>query len=609
MLSGCGQTAEPSAKSPAAETTETPAEDDTTEAEAGEADAASGEIKIVYTNDVHSYIDNVAKDSDGNVIGDGLRFSKIAAMVQDMKAAGENVVLVDTGDQVQGDVYGAMDEGVTIVDIMNATGYEVAAPGNHDFDYGMFQFMNLVDKAEYQFVSCNFHSTKSREIVLPPSTIIECGGKKIAFVGVTTPKTMTSSTPVYFQDENGEYIYTFEGINKPEDLFVSVQNAVDSARDKADYVVILAHLGVDIDSVNQGYSSLDMIANISGADAVIDGHSHTTMECEMVKDKTGKEIPLTQTGCYLSNMGVMTIGENGEISTELLSDYDREDETVAKMEQDWIQSVEEQMNEKIGTLETTLYINNPENDKERWIRAMELSMGDFTADSIYWFFNERLELDCDIAIQNGGGIRAQAEKGDLTYLSAKQVEPFGNMICLISATGQQIVDALEKGVTNIGEWDDEWNTPAENGGFMQVAGLSYDVDASVESSVELDENGMFKAVNGEYRVKNVKVYNKESGKYEPIDPEATYQLGGINYILRNGGSGCSMFTDCDLSVDYVGQDYVILAEYIKSFGEEGGDVSVCTKNSVLSTYKGYLIDYENPMGSGRINIYNVNYDK
>lgn len=573
----------------------------------GKKKAAGEEVTIVYTNDVHSYIDNVVKDSDGNVTGDGLRFSKIAAMVSDMREEGRNVLLVDAGDEIQGDIYGAMDEGQTIIKIMEATGYQVATFGNHEFDYGSTAFLKMAETSAYPYISCNFHSTDGSDTIFSKSKIFDIGGRKIAFVGISTPETITSSTPTYFQNEKGEFIYTIDGIKDPKDLYKSVQAAIDEVKNEADFVIALGHVGVGLDEKNMGISSEDIINNVSGLDAFIDGHSHTTMEGEMIKDKSGKDVILTQTGSYLNAVGVMRISSEGELSTELVKDYDREDETVSKLENDWIQDIENQMSEKIGVLDTMLYTQNPDDENQRLIRARELNLGDFVADSIYWFLGDMLELDCDIVLHNGGGLRTFIEAGDVTYMSAKKVSPFGNMVCIISATGQQIVDALEMGANVIGEWDEEKNGPAENGGFLQVAGLSYAIDASIPSSVETDENGLFVAVNGDYRVKDVKVYNRDSGQYDPIDLNKEYQLGGINYILRNDGNGLCMFAGDKLTVDYVGQDYVILAEYIKNFTKDGDYPRINTKNSPLSDYKGYLIDYENPFGAGRIDIRNVKY--
>lgn len=599
MFSGCGrgieEVAQTKEESIEEENTTFPSDMEIQEQEAQE-------ITIIYTNDVHSYISNVIKDDEGNIIDNGLRFSRIAAMVRDIETEGGNVLLVDAGDEVQGDIYGAMDEGQNVIKIMNATGYDLATPGNHEFDYGMFQFFNNIDKADFDYVSCNFRSTVTKEVVLPASKTFELGGKKVTIIGITTPETITSSTPAYFQDENGEYIYAIDGCDSVEELFTSVQSAIDNARENSDYVIALGHIGVGMDANSAGYSSTDIIANTTGLDAFIDGHSHTRVDGEMIKDKEGRDVLLTQTGSYLAAVGKMTISPDGKLTTELIEEYEGEDSTVAKLENDWIQEVEDKMGEQIGVLDTTLYICNPSDSNQRLVRAQEMNSGDFTADSIYWYFNEKLGLECDLTLQNAGGIRAQTESGDLTYISAKKVEPFGNMVCLISASGRQIIDALEMGASEIGKWNDEWNAPAENGGFMQVAGMSYTIEATIPSSVETTGEGNFVSVNGEYKVKDVKIYNRETGEYEPINPDKTYQVGGINYVLRNGGNGLTMFMDNELVVDYVGQDYSILAEYIESFVKEGDYARINTQNSPLAAYKGYMLDYENPYGAGRITI-------
>ena len=562
--------------------------------------AAGSDVTIVYTNDVHSCIENVVEDEDGNVIGPGLRFSKIAAMVSDMREAGANVLLVDGGDEIAGDIYGAMDQGETIIDIMKATGYQLAAPGNHEFDYGLDHFLELAKKAEFPYVLCNFHTSDSDETVFPSYEILEAGDKKIAFIGVITPDAMESSTPAFFQNEAGEFLYDIDGLANTADFYDTVQQNIDEVRDQADYVIAIGHVGVAAAETEKGWDSRSLIANVSGLDAFIDGNSHTVMEGETVKDKDGNKVILTQTGSKLDNVGIMTISKSGKISTTLLEDYEKSDQSIAAMEKDWMYEVGLQMDEKIGELEMPLYIKDPSDDDVRLVRSQEVNMGDFVADSIYWFFNERIGLDCDAVIQNGGGIREGMEEGDLTYYSAKQVSPFGDMVCMINATGQEILDALEMGAMVSGEWDDEWNSPAEVGGFMQVAGIKYTIDATVPSSVTVDKNGMFKSVDGDYRVRNVQIYNRERGIYEDLDLEKKYTLGGINYVLRNGGNGLTMFSSEDYAVDCVGLDYVVLAEYIKSFGGDGEYPLVNTDNSPLASYKGYLIDYDSPYGAGRI---------
>ncbi len=597
-VAGCGK----ASNSATEDTTETAVEvtEAVTENVVVEDTEAAGPIYIVYTNDIHSYIYN-ATEGENDEKKPGLRMSNVAAMVGDMKAEGKNVLLVDAGDELQGDVYGAFDEGRSVIELMNACGYDLATPGNHDFDYGMNSFFNRIDEANYPYISCNFHALIRDEDPLNASQIFTIGGKKVAFVGITTPETITSSTPTYFQNEKGEYIYTIDGVDDATDMYTSVQNAIDSVKDEADYIIAIGHVGVGIDEKRNGISSYDVIANVEGLDAFIDGHSHSVVEKELIKDKSGEDVLLTQTGSYLSNIGLLEI-DGDTITSSLIDSYDNVDDTAASLEDEIHNSVIARMGEKVAELSTTMYINNPDDSSKRLIRSQEMNSGDIIADSVYWYFNDIVDIDCDITIVNGGGIRAQLDSGDITYMNIKTVEPFGNMVCMIKATGQQIIDALEMGSTVIGEWDEEWDAPAENGGFLHVAGMQYTIDATIPSSVKTKGDGMFEAVDGPYRVRDVKVYNKESQKYEDIDPDQTYSVGGINYLLRNNGNGLGMFSNDEMVVDFIGQDYCVLAMYFEAFEKVGDYPVVATENSPLYNISGYQIDYENPFGANRISI-------
>lgn len=553
------------------------------------------EITIVYTNDIHSYIANKAP---------ALRISKISQMAQDFKSQGKNVLLVDAGDAIQGSTYGSIDNGYSVIELMNKSGYNLATPGNHEFDYGVDNFYKIASKAKFPYISCNFHpiSEENKSRILPATKIFDIGGKKIAFVGISTPETITSSTPTKFQDGKGNFIYSIDGTENYEDFYRSVQKAIDSVRKNADYVVALAHVGVGIDEKIKKISSFDVIQNTTGIDAYIDGHSHTEMEENLVKDKSGKNVLLTQTGSYLNAVGIMTIDEKGNFSSKLVNDYSGSDKKIEVLENNLIKRINDILGQKIADLETELYINDPKDEKVRLIRAKELNIGDFVSDSIYWFFNEKSKIDCDIVIYNAGGIRASIKAGEVTENDIKNVSPFGNQICMIQATGQQIKDALEMGAVVAGIWDKQWNTPAENGGFLQVAGMKYTIDPNIKSNVIIDENKMFKSVNGAYKVKDIQVYNKKTASYEDLNLSKTYTIGGINYILRDSGNGLSMFKDCNGVVDFVGQDSEILSSYMKSFSKKGNYPNVKSENSSLSKYKGYLINYENPFGAGRIKI-------
>lgn len=562
------------------------------------------EITILYTNDVHSHIANTKsvelEDGTSEEVP-ALRMSNISQMVQDLRDEGRSVLLVDAGDEIQGCTYGAIDEGETVIQLMNVTGYQLATPGNHEFDYGMFRLFQLADMAEFPYVTATFHSLTGDD-PFEDVHIFEIDDKKIAFIGVTTPEAITSSAPIYFQDEEGNYIYDIDGTADPQKMFDTVQKIIDSVSNQVDYVIGLGHVGVGMDEQRSHISTYDLIENTSGLDAFIDGHSHSSIPEEMVTDKDGNQVLLTQTGFYLNSVGVMEIGSDGTISAHLIEEYDAMDPEVAEIEEKAIQDLNEALGNKIAELPFKLYTNNPENPDQRLIRSQELNLGDFTADSLYWYFNDKLEMPCDIALNNGGGIRAEIEAGDITMNDVMNVAPFGNMICMIEATGQQILDALEMGVTVIGEYDMEWDAPAENGGFMHVAGMRYTIDASVPSSVTLDDAGMFKSVDGEYRVKDVEIYNTETKTYEPMDLNATYRVAGDNYKFRNGGNGLSMFMDCNMVVDYVCQDSEVISDYIKSFEIQGEYPVISTEGCPLRELSGYDLDYESPFGAGRITI-------
>lgn len=560
------------------------------------------DIKILYTNDIHSYIANTTKDKEGKEVA-ALRLNNIAGYYKKLKNDFKNVMLVDAGDEVQGAIYGAIDRGVDMINIMNNVGYDLACPGNHDFDYGMDAFKGFVQEANYPYISCNFKESNGKN-VLDAYKIFEIGGAKIGFVGISTPSTITTSTPTFFQNDNGEFIYTFDGQYKKEDLYNSVQETVDEIKNKVDYVIALGHLGVGIDEQKLGITSIDVINNTTGLDAFIDGHSHTLMEKKIVKSKDNKDVVLTQTGFYLeSGFGVMDITKDGNINTTLVNNIEDKDDNVKNLEDALIDKVNNQLGQKIATLDKNLYIMTPGNDRQRIVRARETNMGNIASDSIYWYINESKKLDCDIAFVNGGGLRTGIDAGDVTYLSCKSVMPFGNQICLIKTKGINIKNAIEMGVNVVDGWDDEWNSPAENGGFIHAAGLKYDVDCNVPCHVKTDSSGMFVSVDGEYRVKNLMVYNKNTKEYEPLDDNKEYLLGGINYLLRNQGNGLTMFNDSELVLDYIDEDYTVFAKYFMAFD----NTKINNQNSPLKGYTNYLYDYENPYGSNRINILNLKH--
>lgn len=609
-LVGCGADKAP-------ETTAAPTVPATTAAVETTA-SAKEDVVVLYTNDVHTYIDGP------------MGYDVVAGLKAELKEQYGNVILADAGDAIQGTAFGSMDKGQTIVSLMNAAGYDVATLGNHEFDYGMDGCKSVMEKAQYPYVSCNFYQEKDGvrgENVLPSYQIFEMGGHKIAFVGVTTPESFTKSTPAYFQDENGNYIYGISGGEDGAALYADVQTAIDSAvAEGADVVIGLGHLGDD--PASKPWTSEEVIANVAGLDAFIDGHSHSTQPGKEVADKNGDKVVLTQTGDYLSNIGMMVIdGETGAISTDLITseeitepvlddkgepvvNEDGEAETqvvgykfvselytgeswcsdaAVKQQQDaWIQEIDTQLGEKIGA--TGLTFDNYDAEGKRLVRSQETNTGDFAADALYYLFDD-MGLDVDVAVMNGGGVRNKAITGDLTYKVAKEIHTFGNVACLQTITGQQLLDALEWGARSAG-------TGEECGGFLQVAGITYKIDGEWPTSVQMDDKGVWVgAPTGGYRVHDVQVYNKETGAYEPLDLAASYNLAGYNYTLRDMGDGFNMFSGAVNVLDYVMEDYMVLANYIQ--GYEGGNVEA-ENSPLLAKYPGMLLNYGDVNGSGRI---------
>ena len=520
-----------------------------------------GDIVILYTSDVHCGID------------EGFGYVGVQQIRESLCARGDTVLLVDDGDAFQGEPVGTMTRGEAILDLMNKLKYDVVIPGNHDFDYGVEQFLNLTEQADFPYICCNF--TREGERVFNPSIILEANGKKIGFVGVTTPETLTGSRPTYFQNDNGEFIYGFCQDETGEALYSAVQDAVDDVRGEgADYVVVLAHLGNAESARPWNYA--DVISNTTGYEVMLDGHSHDTDQVTM-KNKDGNDVIRSACGTKLACVGYCRITPDGKITCGLYT-WNNTDSVpsllgvqndMSEAVTDATKELDEKLGEVVASTAVTLTINDPtEVDTNgrpiRMIRRAETNLGDLCADAYCD------QSGADIAIIGGGGIRDSIQAGDVTLNDILKVHPFGNYLTVIEVTGQQILDALEWGSSAV---------PGENGGFMQVSGLSYEIDTAIESTCRKDEDGMFTGVEGERRVRNVLVAG------EPIDPEKTYSLAGVDYWFLNRGDGFTMFEGAKVLQDRVKLDNQVLIDYITE-----------TLGGVIGE------EYEDPYGQGRIVI-------
>lgn len=576
---------------------------------------ADQDIVILYTNDVHCGVD------------DNIGYGGLALYKKAMEHQTPYVTLVDAGDAIQGAPIGTLSDGGYLIDIMNQVGYDFAVPGNHEFDYGMERFMELSGRLKCGYFSSNFLSLASGAPVFAPYKIFTYGSTRVALVGVSTPESFTKSTPAYFQDGSGNYLYTFCEDESGEALYSQVQSAIDSARNEgADYVILVGHLGNE--GIMQRWSSREVIRNTRGADAFIDGHSHETMPSQEIQNKDGKDVIVTQTGSKLNNIGKMTIKPNGEITSELVTEvpaagtvrdyvvqkndslsriakrelgsYDRwlelynnnldkiknpnilpvgthlvipgdcimneKGRAVDYDTDQFIKQIQSQYNETLKTVLGTTSYELTVNDPatgERRVRNGETNLGDLAADAY------RVQLGADIGLSNGGGIRSGIKPGAITYNDTLAVFPFGNMGCVLEVRGQQIKDALEMASRNY---------PQENGGFLQVSGLAYTIDTSVSSNVKTDDKGSFISVSGPYRVTDITVGGA------PLDVNKTYTVASHNYMLKSGGDGMTMFKGPRVVKDDVMADVDILSAYIRSLG---GTVTA---------------GYADPAGQGRITI-------
>lgn len=522
------------------------------------ADKASEQIVVLCTNDVHCETDQW-KDDDGTV--ENLGYPGVAAYKQEMEKqyGAENVTLVDAGDAIQGSAIGTLSDGAYLVDLMNQVGYDYAVPGNHEFDYGMDKFLALASgenkKAEYTYLSSNFRD-KDGNLIFPAYEIVDYGAVQVAYVGICTPETMSKSAPTHFQDDKGQYIYSFGG--DAGKLYEDVQDAVDEAVEKgADYVVAVAHLGQT--GITKAWRSDEVIANTTGIDVMLDGHSHESYEQE-VKNKDGEEVLLLQTGHNLTALAKVTIDPAaGEIDGELVQGYDGSEPETARLLASIHDELDVKLDEQVGTLDVDLVAEDAQ--ENQLVRFQETNLGDFCADAY------RTSLNADVAVVNGGGIRANVDKGVVTYGDIIDVHPYNNQLSVAEVTGQQLLDALEMGARMY---------PEPCGGFLQVSGVTCEIDASVPSHVVVDDNAAFVKVDGEYRVKNVRVGDA------PLDLAKTYRLASHDYMLKQGGDGMTMFQGCSIPESEVMLDNQALINYMA--------------DGVYGTA------YTNPDGEGRIRV-------
>lgn len=486
------------------------------------------DIVIIYENDVHCNVDG---------------YAKVSALKNELIQENNYVAVVSSGDYIQGSSLGAISQGEYIANLINLVDYDVLTLGNHEFDYKLSRLFELTSKIESPIVCSNFINLKESKLVFEPYKIISYEDFDIAFIGVTTPSTISSSSPIQFMDDNGNYLYSFSGDN----LYKTVQNNINEAKkDGAEFIILLSHLGTE--GVLPQWSCQELVKNTYGIDVVLDGHSHSVIEKEIIKDKKNLEVIISSTGTKFQNIGKLTLSNTGEVKTELIStdtynSKDLEIENYIKQINDEYKKLGERF---IGENKINLITHNSEG--KRIIRNSETNLGNFCADAF------RIVTNSDVGVINGGGIRAPLNSGKITFNDILNVFPWNNTVCVAEVSGQQLLDFLEFVYMSL---------PEENGSFQQVSGIQCVINTKIPTSVVVDENDVFVKVIGARRVSDVKILNKENNQYEQIDKNKLYTLASHNYLLLDKGSGASMLNNSKIIANDGMLDVELLEKYIK----------------------------------------------
>ena len=504
----------------------------------------SDDIAILFENDVHCVVEG---------------YSKLSAMKKELKETYKHVGVVSGGDYIQGGSLGVISKGEYIINLMNLVGYDAIALGNHEFDYRLDRLEELVDMMNTKPICCNFNKIDDEDSYFEPFSMVSYGNIDIAYIGITTPTTIKSSSPTQFRDDNGELLYTFN----PTTLYDIVQDNIDLAKKSgAEYVIALSHIGYADDEIYGDLEDVEtLIKNTNGLDVVIDAHSHTVIEEKKIIDEGGNEVILSSTGTKFEYIGKLIISD-GKFDTELIktTDYQKTDEAVDAYLAQIAAEYAELGNRKIAYSEVELITHDA--DGNRLVRSAETNLGNLCAEAI------RSLVNADIGYVNGGGLRSNISAGDVTFNDLLNVFPFNNTVVLAQISGQDIKDMLEMAMM-------KW--PNENGSFPHLAGIKFSFNTQISSSVVINEIEEFQGVSGEYRVYDIKIFNRETETYEPIILNKEYTIAAANYYLLDYGSGMTMLKNVKILSNDGMLDVEALEQYIVQdlngkIGQEYADV-------------------------------------
>lgn len=504
-------------------------------------------IVILYDNDVHCAVDG---------------YANMAGLKNQALEQTTYVSVVSCGDFAQGDVIGTLSEGRFIVDIMNQVGYDVVVMGNHEFDYGFPVMEEIASQLNATVVSCNLVNLNYNKTVFEPYKIINYGSTKVAYVGVMTPESLTSSPYTFMDveslafDEKGKLI---EPVNHggtffydfcADSLYSQVQKYVDAARsDGADVVVVLAHLGDELIDKTMP-TSVTLIEQTHGIDVVLDGHAHHIIADTLIANNQNQMVHLSSTGSNFKNIGQLTIAPDNTLSIQLLpvDTLTAVDDSVKALVDTLKSHTLIYGQERVGRTPFPLIANDAQGN--RIVRQEETNLANFCTDAF------RIMLDTDIALINAGGIRDNIAAGDITYNDLLRVFPFKNTVCIATITGKQLVDVLEYSTRYL---------PKESGGLLHVSGLRYIViDNECPAPIIYDENNLFVALASKSeRLDRIEIWDKQAQRYVPIKMNKEYTIAALDYhIKKMGGNG--ILRNAVLKQDKMNMDVDVLSAYLFS---------------------------------------------
>ena len=500
-------------------------------------------IVILYDNDVHCAVEG---------------YAKMAGVKNELKKQTPYVSVVSCGDFAQGDVIGTLSEGGSIVKIMNQVGYDVVVFGNHEFDFGFPVMEQLASQLKATVVSCNLINKKTDKTLFKPYIIKEYGPTKVAYIGVITPETLTSSPKIFedidyisqFDAENNVVNYEFEGDFCADSLYGQVQKYVDAARSQgADIVVVLAHLGDELLDKTMP-TSVSLIAQTHGIDVVLDGHAHHTIADTLITNNQNQMVHLSSTGSNFRNIGQLTIAPDNALSLQLLhvDSLTAVDDSVNALVDTLKNRTLAFGQQRVGRTPFPLVANDAQGN--RIVRQEETNLANFCTDAF------RIMLDTDIALINAGGIRENIEAGDITYNDLLRVFPFNNTVCIATLTGKQLVDVLEYSTRYL---------PKESGGLLHVSGLRYIVmENECPAPIVYDENNLFVALASKSeRLDRIEIWDKQAQRYVPIKMNKEYTIAAFDYhIKKMGGNG--ILRNAVLKQDKMNMDVDVLSAYLFS---------------------------------------------